>query len=105
MTDLAELSAEDFESRLGTAFRVPVEPEPLDLVLVEVQRLVDARRTASGAARPGTLAFSLVWHGPLAPILPQRVYPLEHPELGRSEVFIVPLGPEGGVMRYQAVFY
>jgi len=36
--------------------------------------------------------------------LPQRTYDLVHPELGTLQIFIVPLGPQGGEMRYEAIF-
>ena len=48
--------------------------------------------------------FSLIYRGPLTPILPQQIYPVEHPELGTLELFLVPVGPEGGGMQYEAVF-
>jgi hypothetical protein len=32
------------------------------------------------------------------------MYRLEHPELGVLDIFLVPLGPEEGRMRYEAIF-
>jgi hypothetical protein len=37
-------------------------------------------------------------------VLPQATYPVEHDELGRMEIFLVPIGPDGSGMRYEAVF-
>jgi hypothetical protein len=41
-----------------------------------------------------------VFRGGPTPPLPQRIHALEHPRLGRLELFLVPIGPE----TYQAVF-
>lgn len=51
-----------------------------------------------------TEPFSLVFLGPLSPVLPQRTWDLAHPALGTVAVFLVPIGPQGGRMRYEAVF-
>jgi hypothetical protein len=37
-------------------------------------------------------------------VLPQRIYPFEHPDLGAFEVFIVPVGADPDGVRYEAVF-
>jgi hypothetical protein len=46
-----------------------------------------------------------LWHGPVTPVLPQRIYRLQQAELGTVELFIVPLGPDERGIRYQAVLY
>lgn len=106
MTAVENLTPGDFEPHVGSTFRVPAGPgTSMELVLFEVQRLTDLRRTVTGAARPDTVAFSLCWHGPRSPFLPQGIYRLEHPALGPIELFIVPIGPDAVGMRYQAVLY
>jgi hypothetical protein len=35
---------------------------------------------------------------------PQGIYRLELPERGHAELFVVPIGPDGDGMRYEAVF-
>jgi len=103
---LDQLTMSDFASNQDSAFRVMLSPAAdVELVLSEVQALTDLRRAASGDGRPGSQAFSLLFHGPPAPILPQRIYPLEHLQMGRLEIFVVPLGPDAKGMRYQAIFY
>jgi hypothetical protein len=72
--------------------------EPLTLRLAEA--------TAGGPpfgprSRP---PFALLFRGPAGPILPQRIYRLEHPTLGAFELFLVPLEPDAGGARYEAVF-
>lgn len=48
--------------------------------------------------------FSLLFRGPPEGVLPQGVYPLEHPELGRLEIFLVPISRTDDGVRYEAVF-
>ena len=49
-------------------------------------------------------SFSLLFAGGSTPHLPQRNYAMEHPVLGRLEIFIVPIGPGARGMQYEAVF-
>jgi hypothetical protein len=37
-------------------------------------------------------------------VLPQRIYGLRHATLGAMPIFLVPIGREGEVTTYQAVF-
>ena len=48
--------------------------------------------------------FSLFFRGPTERALPQGIYRLAHSELGELELFLVPLGPDGEGMRYEAAF-
>ena len=48
--------------------------------------------------------FSLIFRGPAGPLLPQRIYTFDFGELGCSDIFIVPIGPDAAGMRYEAVF-
>lgn len=93
---LEYLTAEDFASRLQENFVVSVAGSPLDLVLVEVDDL--------GPVRPERNAFSLLFTGPAAPILPQAIYPMENPALGALDLFLVPIGRRDGGICYQAIF-
>ena len=61
----------------------------------------DAARAWTAGAR---VPFALLFHGPAAPILPQAMYRFEHPALPPLDIFIVPIGPEGDAMRYEAIF-
>jgi hypothetical protein len=40
----------------------------------------------------------------MQPVLPQRIYHLEHPEVGGFDLFLVPVGPNAQGMQYEAVF-
>jgi hypothetical protein len=93
------LSIETFAPLLDDDFRVPLDPHPaLELRLAEVAGTGDP-------ARPdGRVPFSLLFRGPAAPILPQRIYRLEHARLGALDLFLVPLEPDAAGARYEAIF-
>lgn len=96
---LSELTHESFAKELGTSFQLDYGPEaPLRLELIEA---TPGKQNSVGARR---VPFSLLFRGPQQPVLPQKIYPLEHERLGRLEIFIVPLGPDGEGMRYEAIF-
>ena len=92
-----------FVDRISEAFEVrDASVAAVTLTLAET-----SMSDASGGTGPdGTerRAFSLLFRGPADPLLPQRTYRLEHPELGGLDIFLVPLGPDSEGMRYEAVF-
>jgi hypothetical protein len=92
---LERLTADDFALRRQERFALSAGGGALDLVLAEVHAL------GPGVNRQ---AFSLIFHGPLAPILPQAIYRLQNPAMGTLELFLVPLGPRGELVRYEAAF-
>ncbi len=101
---LNQLTVSDFIGHVNAQFRTHLDSgEVLDLELIEARTIGESR-----PERPGirTQAFSLIFRGPSGRLLPQRIYPVEHPTLGRLEIFLVPLGPEGDPqgLHYQAVF-
>ena len=59
---------------------------------------------ALGRDQLGRQAFSLVFEGPAAPVLPQQIYRLEHPAMDAMEMFLVPVGLSTNGVRYEAVF-
>ena len=93
---LDRLTADDFAPLVGERFELLLpEGEPLELRLTSCDELGGA---PEGARRP----FSLIFHGDR--LVPQQIWTLRHPQLGELELFIVPLGPEEGGMRYEAIF-
>jgi hypothetical protein len=96
---LESLKIEDFLERVGDEFRLEGPSGAVPLTLAEATDL--SRPEAPGPRRS---PFSLIFRGPLAPVMPQRTYALEHASLGRLEIFIVPIGPDASGMRYEAVF-
>jgi hypothetical protein len=88
----------DFEPLLGKIFGVT--DLPVELTLAEVALVGGPADHSGGARQP----FSLLFHGPGEPVLPQRLYGLS---CGDSswELFLVPVGPgPDGVMRYESCF-
>jgi hypothetical protein len=95
-TDIAQLTAADFEPRIADEFRAAAPAGEVSLRLVEVRRLGKALRKGD--------AFSLTFLSPPGPFLPQAIYPLLHPAFEALELFLVPIGPMDGGNGYEAVF-
>ena len=96
---LERITHEDFARRLHDRFQIELDAMTLDLELVSVEPA--QMEVEDGRRQP----FSLVFCGIEDALLPQRLYPLRHAELGILEIFLVPIGPdEDGRMRYEAVF-
>jgi hypothetical protein len=95
---LDTLRLEDFAPRIGERFRVSADAgHSLDVTLIEAKGL--------GAASQARRApFSVVFLGPAQPVWAQRIYRVEHDAMGSFDLFLVPLGPRDGGMRYEAVF-
>ena len=93
-----------FADHLGERFRIhPGAGAPLVAELIAVTPL--AAGPAGAGAPPGRRApFAIVFRGPRTPVLPQRIYRLQHAALGAFDLFLVPLGPDGAGLRYEAVF-
>jgi hypothetical protein len=100
MKTLDQLQSVDFLPHLHETFEIRLdghEPIPLELV-----RVMDAGHKFKPEMRQ---PFSLEFLGPVSPrYLVQHMYRLEHEELGAIDLFLVPLGPESGRMRYEAIF-
>ncbi len=89
----APLEQQTFQLHYGTA-----EPAPL--------LLLSAKAGPASHARPGGRApFSLLFRaGSREFYVPQGTYQLEHPQIGRPEIFFVPIGPDDAGMLFQVVF-
>jgi hypothetical protein len=103
---MRELGMSMFEPHIGSTFQIVSPGVPtLELTLVEVedQTVIDRPHDPSLRAQP----FSLIFHGPLSPVVRQQILDLEHAILGRMQIFLVPLGPDKKVkekLNYQAIF-
>ena len=89
---LTELLNTSFRTFAGHAAEMP-------LVLAQV---VPGPATNCGGLQYES--FSLVFHGPEKPLLPQGTRRFEHDHLGSFDLFIVPIGQEAGLTKYEAVF-
>jgi len=99
---LDQLTSVDFIPCLHQAFTIRIESaEPIKLELASVTNLAAAGERANQAQR----LFSLLFLGPVSQhYLLQHTYRIEHEQLGALDLFLVPVGPEGGRMRYEAIF-
>ena len=103
MAELEWLTHDDFAGRVGEPFEVTVEDgAPLPLVLSQSRE----GEALGGVGPEGQQRrqFSLVFTGPSTRLLSQGTYDLRHAELGDLALFLVPLGPLGDEMRYEAAF-
>lgn len=103
---IGELSFERLVSQLRTTFQVRVgehQLHPLKLVKIDV-------REPSPLDDPNALdaefeRFTLVFAGSRGERLPQENYHFEHPQIGRFEMFIVPVTSiDSKWQKYEAVF-
>ncbi len=95
---LASLTLVDFMPAVGTEFtlhRPDGATEPL--------RLAEAHPVGAGSDAKRA-PFALLFRTAARGWVPQAIYALEHPALGRLEIFLVPLGADAQGMRYEAVF-
>jgi hypothetical protein len=88
--------SKEFREHLHSTFTIQFSATaavPLELAAVVDQRF-----------SPEVESFSLLFRGPIIPLLPQRTYRLQHEQLGEQDIFLVPLGADAGSMQYEAVF-
>lgn len=96
---VGEFTVETFASRVGERFRIRLDSgDSLKTTLVE------ARELGPALVAGGRVPFSLLFLGPAEPVLPQRIYRVEHDELGAFEIFIVPIGRDEAGTSYEATF-
>jgi hypothetical protein len=96
---LDQLTDGDFQPRLGQVFRLRLNAEEqLDLTLAQVHTHTYAPPTQ------GRRGFSITLKSGYPKALPQAIYTLTHDDIGTMELFLVPIGVQGGGMCYEAVF-
>ncbi len=82
---------------LGSAFRRTAD-EAGDALVLELVSVSELRTTGWQEG------FSLEFRGPAPIPLRQGIHALDHKQLGRLELFLVPIGLDGGSMRYEAIY-
>src|SRR5262245_15182989 len=67
-------------------------------------RLADVRDLPAPASDQKERSFSLLFTGPIDPMIAQGMYRFEHHEIGAFSMFIVPMAPAAGARYYEAIF-
>jgi len=102
---LETLTVDVFQPRVGETFRIRVRPDnELDAELIEARALGGGPSRAHAETSRRRLPFSLSFRTSLAAPLPQSIYEVAHDEVGSYEIFLVPVGPDGKGMVYEAIF-
>lgn len=96
---MAALLIEHFQARQGQPFVVHLDGgAKLPTQLLEVRALKAPTQTER-------TPFSLLFKGPVAPPLPQRIYCLSHAADSEPlEVFMVPVSADPTGVHYEAIF-
>ena len=94
----AQLTEAEFSKHVNTKFRLATEP-PIELELTEVKPYLNQANEQTGLER-----FSIFLAGPGDRYLPQRIYSVEHEQMGAFELFLVPVGQDHYRLFYEAVF-
>ena len=94
----AQLTEAEFSKHVNTKFRVAVEP-PVELELIQVKGYLSKANEETGMER-----FSAFFSGPGDRYLGQKIYPIEHEQMGAFELFLVPVSQDQDGFRYEAVF-
>lgn len=91
-----------FAAQLGTTFWVNRRSlRPVRLQLVSVGDLPSAKIAGTVGFEE---SFAIEFHGPGGVPLRQGTYRLQHASLGAIDVFIVPVGPQGKLRTYEAIY-
>lgn len=101
-----QLSLAAFAAQLRSRFlaRGPSQAA-VSLQLIEARPLISPRPAAPDAPDALHEKFALLFQGSLHQPLPQDTFRFEHPQLGRFEMFIVPVGATDPDHRYyEAIF-
>jgi hypothetical protein len=93
---LTEFRLATFDGCLNTEFQI-IENE-VSVCVLQLTDILELTKT------PRQESFSLIFHGPLVPFLPQGIRTLKHSKLGELELFLVPVGKEKDGFQYEAAF-
>jgi Domain of unknown function (DUF6916) len=98
------LTVDAFQPRVGDRFCFRLRPDDaIDAELIEARPLVDPGNPPAGKSQRRT-PFSLLFRTSRTTVLPQRIYEVEHDEMGSYDIFLVPVGPDAVGMVYEAIF-
>ena len=93
------LTEKEFSRHLNSRFKLTLQDQEIELELIEVKAYLPQANEQGEMER-----FSIFFAGPGNIRLPQRVYRLEHQQMGEFEIFLVPISGGQKGFRYEAVF-
>ena len=98
---LEHLTRERFEKHINDNFDARAEEgETVRLQLIAAED----RTVASPGEKPVSECFSILFRGGSDTPLQQGIHHFDHASMGGFDLFIVPLGPDGKGMVYEAAF-
>ena len=100
---LGTLTHDQAVQYVGTVFTLQLgDGQAIELKVTSADRLLPNRPRSPRMKRD---PFSIYFHGPAAPLLPQGMYDLRSDAVTFTSVFLVPIGRnEDGTLDYEAVF-
>ena len=99
---LDKVTRDIFAAHLGGKFQIELAPgNSVEVLLLEVNPLA-GNRLPSGAERRAP--FSLLFRLPPGIRVAQSIYPLDHPQLGRLDIFLVPVRQDAEGLVLEAIF-
>lgn len=93
---LAQITPTIWADHVGGQF--DVLDDPAKQFCLTLTRIVEHIKTERNEA------FSIFFHGPPDPFMPQGIRKLKHRELGELSLFLVPIGQDKDGFEYEAVF-
>ena len=99
---LDKVTRDIFAAHLGGKFQIELAPgNSVEAQLIEVNPLA-GNRLPTGAERRAP--FSLLFRLPPGIRVAQSIYPLDHPQLGRLDIFLVPVRQDAEGLVLEAIF-
>lgn len=96
-TPLDDLNAKIFREQLHTQFKV--QQDPIGTITLELVDVIE------NDLSPKMELFSLHFHGPATPRMPQHIHTLEHDKLGRFDIFLTAIAGDAQGITYESVFH
>lgn len=93
---LAQIKPMTLTEQVGTEF--DVMDDPSRAICLTLTKVVEHVKTEHQET------FSIFFHGPSDPFIPQGIHRLKHNSLGELNIFLVPIGQDKDGFQYEAVF-
>lgn len=104
MTGIKDLCYEKCKELLDAEFRlVTAGPDDQTEMVLQLKK-VELQQAGYDPERSSRVPFAMIFAGPAEHELSQQIYHLENPQTGSMDIFLVPIGPEGESILYEAVF-